>query len=250
MSARRLIVFTKPAVPGRVKTRLVGASGNGVAPPRGVDDLSPVHAARLHRAFLQDLVEELSRGRFDLRLAWALEDVGEGVPSLELAAGEVLPGERQRSGDLGVRLEGALADALTEVEAAAVVGSDHPRLSRRRVEEAFDRLEAGEGEGPQVVFGPARDGGYYLVAARREALGRGIFDGIPWSTGQVLEASLQACRRAGLSTALIEPGEDVDTPEDLARLIEQLRDPAESGPSRGTCPGTRELLVEWGWLAP
>src|SRR5688500_20359571 len=54
-----LLLFTKPAVPGRVKTRLIGA-------------LTPAEAAALHEAFLADLVARLGRStRFSLRLAWA-----------------------------------------------------------------------------------------------------------------------------------------------------------------------------------
>ncbi|HEX2641628.1 MAG TPA: hypothetical protein VHU81_01450, partial [Thermoanaerobaculia bacterium] len=56
--ARRLLLFTKPAIEGRVKTRLIG-------------DLTPSQAADLHKAFLDDLLDRLGPGRFDLRLAWA-----------------------------------------------------------------------------------------------------------------------------------------------------------------------------------
>jgi len=58
--ARRLLLFTKPARPGRVKTRLIG-------------DLTAEEAAQLHAAFLADLAERLRGGSFELVVAWALE---------------------------------------------------------------------------------------------------------------------------------------------------------------------------------
>ncbi|HEY4593451.1 MAG TPA: glycosyltransferase, partial [Thermoanaerobaculia bacterium] len=84
MSARRLLLFTKPAREGRVKTRLIG-------------DLTPAQAAALHTAFLDDLLdrlrEALLEGSFELRLAWALKPE-EAVPS------GPLPGVRQEGDDL------------------------------------------------------------------------------------------------------------------------------------------------------
>ena len=90
-SQRRLLLFTKPAREGRVKTRLIG-------------DLTPAEAAALHTAFLEDLLDRLSGGIFDLRLAWAL-DPGEPVP------GGPIPGVRQEGEDLGERLFRTLAAA-------------------------------------------------------------------------------------------------------------------------------------------
>lgn len=251
MTRRNLTVFTKPAVPGRVKTRLVSRSvgadnGNLLAPPEGPQDLSSEHAASLHEAFLGDLADELSKGDFELRLAWALE-AGEPVPGFRRSDGTPVPAGRQVLGDLGARLQGALAEALETSPAAAVVGSDHPRLSYRRVEEAFELLEAAveaAEAGPQVVFGPARDGGYYLVALGRDVAEEGfsaLFRDIPWSTASVLEVSLQRCREVGLRVALLQEGTDVDTPEDLASLAGELLGAPEA------CPRTRRLMASWGW---
>ena len=211
-----LAVFSKSAVPGRVKTRLIG-------------ELSAEQAADLHAAFLADLIEEMRRGRFDLRVAWAL-DPGELVPSLAVES------MRQSGEDLGERLYGALADLASEYPFVAAVGSDHPGLSASRVRQAFDKLVAGA----EVVLGPAGDGGYYLVAARGQALRREIFADIPWSSSDVLRATLDTCQRLGMTIDLLPTLPDVDTAEDLDRLISRLeRDPSLE------CPRTRALLTSW-----
>jgi rSAM/selenodomain-associated transferase 1 len=215
-----LLLFTKPAVPGRVKTRLIGA-------------LTPGEAASLHEAFLADLVSRLAASpRFALRLAWALEP-GEEVPPGPPA------GLRQEGADLGERLYRALAAAAAEHPLVAAVGSDHPRLAVERVEQAFDLLASGA----PVVLGPAEDGGYYLVGARREALTPRLFEEVPWSGPRVLEATLERCAELGLRPRLLPPEADVDTPEDLARLSAELA----AGPA-AACPRTSALLARWGRL--
>ncbi len=226
-----VLLFTKPVVPGRVKTRLIG-------------ELSAEQAARLHAAFLGDLSERLAGGRFHLQVAWALSG-NEPFPTGLVAGGEHL---RQAEGDLGERLYRGLfaaasrrrADGSKRFTAVAAVGSDHPELELKTVEQAFAHLAAGA----DAVFGPARDGGYYLVALGSHAVRRELFEGVPWSTGEVLDSSLTRCRRLGLEVALLPVGHDVDVAGDLKRLAARL--------VAGTvdCPRTRALLTRWGRLRP
>ena len=214
-SQRRLLLFTKPARAGRVKTRLIG-------------DLSAGEAAELHAAFLDDLVERLEGGAFTLRLAWALE------PDEEVPAGPT-PGVRQSGEGLGDRLYNAFAEAAREAPFVAALGSDHPTLPPALAERAFAALEAGA----DAVLGPAADGGYYLIALRAAAVRRRLFEGIAWSTDGVLASTLERCRELGLAVELLPEAADVDTPEDLRRLAAELA-AGDLG-----CPRTRGLLAAW-----
>jgi rSAM/selenodomain-associated transferase 1 len=208
--SRRLLLFTKPAREGRVKTRLIG-------------DLTAAEAAALHAAFLDDLVDRLREGDFELRLAWALD------PEDELPAG----GVRQQGDDLGERLYRVLSEASRDGSPVMALGSDHPTLPLALVHEAFERLE----RGAEVVLGPAEDGGYYLIALRPDAVVPDLFRDIPWSTGRVLSETLERCRK--FAVELLPPESDVDTPEDLRRLAARM-----SSEDLG-CPRTRELLRAW-----
>lgn len=212
-ASRRLLLFTKPAREGRVKTRLIG-------------DLTAAEAAQLHAAFLADLLDRLREGSFELRLAWALD------PDEEIPAGPV-PGMRQEGSDLGERLYRALSagDARTVM----ALGSDHPTLPLSLIHRAFETLEAGA----DVVLGPAEDGGYYLIALRAGAVHPRLFEGIAWSTDRVLPATLERCRELGLAVELLPEASDVDTPEDLRRLAERLAADVDSDLG---CPRTRDLL--------
>jgi rSAM/selenodomain-associated transferase 1 len=219
MDRGMVILLTKPAVPGRVKTRLIG-------------ELTPEEAARLHAAFVNDLLSRLDGGSFDIRIAWALED-HERPPRSDI------PGIRQRGRDLGERLFDALLRASREASLVAAIGSDHPELSRRDLESAFADLEAGRAD---VVIGPALDGGYYLLALRSTLLDRELFRDIPWSSSVVLERTLERCRELGLRVRLLEAAADVDTPEDLEQLGSRL------GRGLVGSPETEALLRSWGRL--
>jgi uncharacterized protein len=215
---RRLLLFTKPARPGRVKTRLIG-------------DLTADQAAELHAAFLGDLLARLTGGSFELQLAWALEP-GEALPE---GFWPGVAGVRQEGEGLGERLFGALALAARGGAAVAALGSDHPTVGLDLVERAFAAVEGAA----DVALGPAEDGGYYLVAVAAGALRRRLFQEVPWSTGGVLAATLARCRELGLAVELLPPAADVDTPADLARLAARLD---------GACPRTHALLAAWNRL--
>lgn len=254
MPERCLLLFTKPARAGRVKTRLT----------RGEGALTPERAARLHAAFLGDLTERLlpavAAGEMRLRVAWALDDgvqdddaplpdlaaevetCGEG--GLEIAPGIAVDAVRQRGDDLGARLHTALAEAAADhPRGVAAVGSDHPALPLSRVRQAFAHLD----DGADAVLGPAGDGGYYLVALAAGAVRERIFEDVPWSTPGVLAATEARCRELGLRLDLLPAGDDVDEPEDLARLAASLAEGRDRG-AAADCPRTRRLLAAWGLL--
>ena len=202
MAGRCLLVFTKPPIPGRVKTRLLGC-------------LDPDQAADLHRAMLLDLLTEVGGGSFDVIVAWALE-AGEALPEET----ERLPfqHELQMGGDLGERLYGRLAANARRYAKVAAVGSDLPGLGAERIEEAFSRLD----NDADVVLGPTSDGGYYLIGGEARTLPMALFEGVPWSTSAVLGATQRRCAELGLSVALLPLERDLDTPDDLRWLRTEI----------------------------
>ena len=219
-----VVLFTKPAVPGNVKTRLVGR-------------LTAEQTAALHAAFVRDTSASLSRGNFDLVVAWALRPGR--LPDTDLVPHGV-SSMVQEGPDLGQRLFGALKKVgQSGYDRVAAVGSDHPGLPSQRLEEAFTRLHDVD-----VVLGPVDDGGYDLIAVRTPSLTMGLFDGISWSTDTVLQETLERAAALGLSVSTLGLGFDVDTPEDLDQLIRRLQDDA----LRSLCPNTVNLLEKLGLL--
>ncbi|MDA8020071.1 MAG: TIGR04282 family arsenosugar biosynthesis glycosyltransferase [Thermoanaerobaculia bacterium] len=223
---RLLLLFSKPATPGRVKTRL--------AP-----ELGEQRAAELHAAFVFDVVQSLVRGSFDLRFLWALDD-GDVEPPSQLLPPEArsIDWRRQVGVDLGERLFRGLREAARDASFVAAIGSDHPEIQPAHVEDAFRRLEAGA----DVALGPVPDGGYYLIALHGAAVHERLFDDIPWSTEVVFERTVERCRELGLRWETLAPGCDVDVAEDLDELAGRLADEVRF------CAATRALLTRWGRL--
>lgn len=221
-ASRTVLLFSKPPVAGRVKTRLIGA-------------LTAGQAAELHAAFLADLGARLGDRRFALVPVWAAGE-DEALPA------QPPGGRRQAGGDLGAKMRHTLTEILLEGEAgpgaglAVAIGSDLPQLDAERIEEAFDALATGA----DVVLGPARDGGYYLIGLGAAALRAALFEGIAWSTAAVLEQTLKRCRTAGLTVELLPEEEDIDTAEALARFLDRL-----AAGQLAACPRTAELVAGW-----
>ena len=199
-----VLLFTKPPVAGRVKTRLVGA-------------LTARQAADLHAAFLADLVARISGQNFALVPVWALQS-GEAPPQ------EPHGGKRQVEGDLGERLRHSFAELFL-----AAAGEEDAGLA--------------VAIGSDVVLGPARDGGYYLIGLRAEALRVPLFEEIAWSTAAVLAQTLARCRAAGLTAALLPEEEDIDTADALDRFAKRLAAGELAAGRR-----TSALLAFWGRL--
>ena len=90
-----------------------------------------------------------------------------------------------------------------------LIGSDIPDLTSAIIRESFERLTDHD-----LVLGPARDGGYYLIGLKtcRPELFNNAID---WGTKEVLKNTRITADRLGLKTALLAQLRDVDRPEDL-----------------------------------
>lgn len=195
---RGLIIFAREPVPGRAKTRLAAAIGDQAS-------------AAISGAMLDDVLANTARLEGVRRLLfWAAN--GDELPDHPSAGACEQFG--QSCGDLGERMEDAFRRAFAlNITTCCIVGSDLPDLPMEHVEEAFRVLEEDRSD---VVFGPAADGGYYLLGMRR--LWPDLFQGIAWSTSSVLQQSLGRAKTCGARVVLLPEWHDVDTLDDLGRL--------------------------------
>jgi rSAM/selenodomain-associated transferase 1 len=112
-------------------------------------------------------------------------------------------------GDLGERMYHAFQEVFHRgYTKAALVGVDIPELSGDIVLKAFDILSEYD-----VVFGPARDGGYYLIGMKKPIAE--LFEGIPWSSEKTLEKSIEKVQQMNYTFGLTEMLSDIDTMEDV-----------------------------------
>jgi len=204
-----LLIFAKPPRPGKVKTRLEPALGTE-------------KAAELYAAFLADTVAEMrrvetlgARRGLAVRVFVAWQSPPEAGDILFLG-GETVPALLQRGEDLGERLNNAVGDIFDQgYSNLVVVGSDMPLLTAEAVLEAFAALADHD-----LVLGPCADGGYYLIGLKRWQ--PFLFKGIAWGTERVLAQTQAKAEASGLSLRLLEEGYDVDTPESLERLKQDI----------------------------
>jgi rSAM/selenodomain-associated transferase 1 len=118
----------------------------------------------------------------------------------------------QVGNNLGMRMYHALSITLSQAEFALLIGCDCPALDSAYLTRACDLL-AGD---VSLVLGPAEDGGYVLIGARRAA--RRLFEGIEWGTHRVLDQTRARLRSLGWRWGELEAMWDIDRPADLARL--------------------------------
>lgn len=194
-SPDRLIIFTRLPKAGLAKTRLIPALG-----AEGAARLQCMLAERL-LARAQKLAANLPLS-IEVRLTDGTLDEAQAW----LGVGPLY--RDQGTGELGARMERALAQALKEGALRVVLaGTDIPGLDRAVLASAFAALDEHD-----LVLGPAADGGYYLVGLGRPAPGL-LADGY-WRKLATLE---RRAAELGLSTALLTKLHDLDTPQDLAR---------------------------------
>jgi uncharacterized protein len=219
-----LVLFARVPRAGRVKTRLT--------PP-----LTPLEACRLHAAFLEDVARTVrAAARRSGAVAWvAFSSPWEPPRRTPLAS--ALRGFRrlpQRGGDLGTRMRRTIRHLLRlGCRGVVLVGGDSPTIPSSRLVEACRALRSGA----DLVLGPARDGGYYLVGLGRDR--PPLFRGVAWGTASVLRMTLSRARRERLAIRLLRPWYDVDRSADLVRLRRELH-----GRGRRRAPRTAALLDE------
>ncbi len=118
----------------------------------------------------------------------------------------------QQGADLGLRMRNALNDRLQEGYSRVVlIGTDCYELTSEVIRDAFEALD-----NTDYVFGPAEDGGYYLVGAR--VVHNAVFLDKSWSHEQVLQEALDSVALSGASHALVATLPDVDREADLKTL--------------------------------
>ncbi len=219
----RLVLFARAPRAGEVKTRLAPL-------------LTEQGAARLYRAFLEDAAQAyLEPEAWEAVLA---ADPDADDPVFVELFGAPWRRQSQASGDLGARLASAFEREFAGgAPRVLAVGSDHPALRRRLVEEAFGLLA----RGCQAVVIPAEDGGYCAIGLALGAGFREVFRDIPWSSSSVLDVTLERIGSAGLRLTVLPAAYDVDRPEDVGRL---RRDLASRDPTAPDYPRPTAKLLE------
>ena len=185
-----LIVFVKNMQMGKVKTRLAKAIGDNAA-------------FEVYKGLLSITEEEirLLDNDIDVHIYFSSFISNEHWDGYEKFA--------QKGIDLGERMQDAFARGFEMGYKRIIgIGSDLPDINSKDIKAAFEILNTSD-----TVFGPARDGGYYLIGMRK--MFPYLFQNKPWSTDQLLNLTMEDLNTHQNTYYLLKTLNDIDTIDDL-----------------------------------
>lgn len=195
MKSPRLILFIKAPRLGAAKTRLGAEIGH-------------IAAWRFYNVMLQQLWKRLGHDRrWQTQLAVSPDRNNARWPVHLARFG-------QGRGTLGTRMARAMRRDAGPV---VLVGGDLPRLDSHHVALAIRSLRRAD-----VVFGPAKDGGFWLVGLRRTQWANRLFKNTRWSSPYALADCLNNLPNTARIT-MLETLSDVDTVDDYNTYFECSR---------------------------
>ena len=191
---KALIIFIKNPEAGKVKTRLAATLGHDKA-------LSIYNILVRHTI---DVAENVDADRFVFYSSHiAVNDEWDNKKIFK---------RLQKGNDLGERMCNAFDLLFSEgYHSISIIGSDCPAITKTIIDEGFNASP-----NTDVVIGPAKDGGYYLMALKK--INADLFSNILWSTNNVLTQTLAVCKRLNLSVHLLQELSDIDAEDDLADM--------------------------------
>lgn len=205
-----VIIMSRIPQPGSTKTRLLNT-------------INGHECAEFHRACLRDICRTVRNTSMEAYLyfngeengvhegSWPNSDIDpRGLTAADYAYFKM---RRQKGADLGERMLNAAYEVMLDHDSVILLGSDMPGLIPSLIEETREKLENHD-----LIIGPAEDGGYYLLGCKR--VYAELFKDIPWGTGEVLKATLQAAVKNSISLDLLAVQNDIDTWPDLVRFYE------------------------------
>lgn len=203
-----LLVFARAPRPGTVKTRLARSIGDEAA-------------AGLYRRMGHRIVASLAGAPARMVVCYDPPDAEPEIRGwLRPPPCRYMP---QGGGDLGARMSRMFDHAFADADRVVAIGTDAPATDAGRITHALEALETAD-----VVLGPARDGGYYLIGLRRPR--PELFRGIRWGTDSVLAETRAEAERLGLRITWLELESDIDTGDDLTSKVLQWLD-SNAGPT-------------------
>jgi rSAM/selenodomain-associated transferase 1 len=196
MKKEVVLVFQKNEVLGKVKTRLASGMGD-------------LRALEIYRHLIQStysVLEDVSAPVWTYYSDFIPETVNPPIAKSFVQEGH----------DLGERMANAFARSFESgMEKVVLIGTDCPSLQSQHLNQAFEALIHSD-----LVLGPATDGGYYLIGMKRKA--DYLFEGISWSSAEVLSQTLAVASANGLDFTLLDELSDIDTQEDWERYSSQF----------------------------
>ncbi len=198
-----LIIFAKSPVAGQVKTRLIPSIGRE-------------KATNLYRELLARTLDTAVKTQFtDIQL-WISGNIRHRYFS-GFKNRNNFKFYQQEGKDLGQRMFNAFDSVLKKHPYAILIGSDCPSLLNSDLKRAMTLLKNGK----ELVLGPAKDGGYYLIGLRKNNFK--LFSEIKWGGESVFSETYSRAKKMKLDIELLSEKRDVDRASDLYSYFRMKR---------------------------
>jgi len=189
MNKNLIIVFTRNPEHGKVKTRLAKTIG---------DD----SALNIYKFLLNHTEQTIRNIDCDKAIYYS-----EKIWNNDIWDTAFYQKHQQKGNDLGTKMLNAFENAFNnKYQKVIIIGSDLFDLKSQHIKEAFKKLDNNN-----VVIGPAKDGGYYLLGMKN--LHSQVFLNKDWGTDTVRKDTLQDLKNE--SVFLLEELNDIDTYDDM-----------------------------------
>ena len=198
----KIFVFSKPAIAGKCKTRLIPSLGKE-------------GAAKVQSKLLIKIIDDLLEYQLCPFEIWQSE-ASLYFTELNSKYNHKFIMETQLGNDLGERMSHALSSGLKHSKMIIIIGSDCIEYSKQYLIDAIRSLDSNE-----VVIGPAFDGGYVLIGGR--SIYPEVFKGIHWGTDKVLRESLAIMNSKNINYSQLIPLNDIDTAADYEKAVRICR---------------------------
>lgn len=193
-SKKALIIFTRNPELGKCKTRLAHTIGNENA--LEVYEFLLKHTASISKDIKADRYVFYS----------------DHIKREDLWNADFFRKKLQKGENLGERMQNAFSELLEMgYEKVIIIGSDLLDLDTELVNEAYAELDFND-----LVIGPAKDGGYYLLGMKN--LYHTVFENKEWGTSSVLKSTLDDLQNS--TVHLLKELNDIDTFEDMQHYSE------------------------------
>ena len=191
MMKEALMIFAKNPEYGKVKTRLAATTGDA-------------QALFIYEQLLKHTISVTKDLPFDKIIFYS-----DSVIEKDDWENTIYQKKIQQGKSLGSKMKNAFKSSFTGgYEKIVIIGTDCFELDEKHILKAFEQLKKVD-----IVIGPAKDGGYYLLGMKK--LYGGIFENVDWSTDKVLKQTRGICKQLNLSVFLLRELNDIDDEEDL-----------------------------------
>ena len=190
MTDRLLMVFVKNLIPGMVKTRLA-------------EDIGIYAALDVYQELVHQTHKITKKVEADKTVHYS-----EYIEVEDIWSDEHFAHKLQKGTNLGEKMSNAFDEGFDSYNKVVIVGSDCYDLTSKTINTAFEMLEEHD-----VVVGPAKDGGYYLLGMREYF--PQLFEGKEYSNNKVLRELLSEAEELELSVYQLPVLSDIDTLADL-----------------------------------